>query len=340
LLQLDPVNSSIFYGSPYPFGIDPVWQNSKNKITFTNSIKMKLSIIFGVSQMLFGVVLSVFNHRFYQDKLGIYCEFLPQIIFLLATFGYLIIEIFYKWIAFHPEQSFCAPSLLIGLINMFIFNYESPLTPDKQCNPSGTFYAGQAAIQSILVLLAFACVPWMLLAKPLVLRKLNISKKMAENLNGKINDISGVERIDMGTGDNLSATQEIEMEDFDFADTLVHQSIHTIEYCLGCISNTASYLRLWALSLAHGQLSEVLWGMILNFGLSRQSYGGSILLFIAFAFWASLTVFVLLLMEGLSAFLHALRLHWVEFQNKFYSGSGYKFIPFSFESLIELKIDE
>ncbi|GAA37779.2 V-type proton ATPase 116 kDa subunit a isoform 1 [Clonorchis sinensis] len=378
-LQLNPltVNQTtdrMFAGYPYPFGLDPVWQLATNKIMLTNSIKMKMSIILGVLHMLMGIFLGAFNYRFFNEPLSIWCELVPQVLFISSIFFYLIVLIFYKWIAFSAEQSAVAPSLLINLINMVRFSYSNDGPPATH-----TFYSGQQTIQTILMVIAIISVPWMLLTKPLILlmRHRAIVKRAARSAAAA--DVCDIAYVDVGglsnagmmeepliaEGDNgagyhdttplhtsssrlskASTTTETstsslasQTEKFDFGDTMIYQSIHTIEYCLGCISNTASYLRLWALSLAHAQLSEVLWTMVFHIGLSINGYYGGVVLVIIFFFWAVLTVGILLLMEGLSAFLHTLRLHWVEFQNKFYKGDGYLFAPFSFRQCVSGKLD-
>ncbi|CAB1332838.1 unnamed protein product [Coregonus sp. 'balchen'] len=332
LLILDPNVSGVFVG-PYPFGIDPIWNMAVNRLSFLNSYKMKMSVIIGVMHMSFGVVLSVFNHLHFKQRFNVYLLFLPELLFLLCLFGYLVFMILYKWLAFGARDSRLAPSILIHFINMFLM----------QGGDNTPLYPGQTGLQVFLVVVALLSVPVLLLGKPVYLYWLHRGGKSLRLRRGyeRVRRVSEDEMSqtpayddDEEEGlDDLMTRRDTQPKEFDFGDVFLHQAIHTIEYCLGCISNTASYLRLWALSLAHAQLSEVLWAMVMRLGLRMTSRLGVLFLVPVFSLFAVLTVSILLVMEGLSAFLHALRLHWVEFQNKFYHGTGIKFAPFDFSAL-------
>jgi len=352
-------------GTPYLYGMDPIWQSAENKITFQNSYKMKSSIVFGMCQMLFGLLLAFKNHRFFKDRLSLYCEWVPQMIFIMCVVGYLCFLIILKWLTIRNPAE--APSLLIGLINMFMF---SP-------SPDGLLlFNGQEQFQHFIVILALICIPWMLLARPYILYKrhhqrrqliirvdaggtsygertsmhrepcsesdMSLRRRILGGGEYHAVDVDDDTAVNLLGHDQISVTSSdscdsatMDKQEFDLMEIMIYQIIHTIEYCLNCISHTASYLRLWALSLAHAELSEVLWKMVMSIGLgARPGFFGGFMTYAIFSFFASLTIAILLGMEGLSAFLHALRLHWVEFQSKFYKGQGEPFEPFSFEVIL------
>jgi len=401
----------------YPFGNDPGWAHTANKLNSVNSFKMKFAIVAGVVQMVAGVCCKLMNTLYFKDDLTMYFVYIPEMIFINSIFGYLVILILLKWttnwdttyilnneqvvtipqryckddlsnlpcwtppywynratvpgygaqLAALPEHMWCMgngaatagcavmkhndqllvegnvfvtgniileeftgkkckemgsahcslwkqspPSLLDSLIKMFMEIGSVPV--ENQMIP------GQGGLQVFLILIAFASVPVLLFPKPYILKARHEAMQHHQLHDDDDHGAGG------GGGGGHGGHGE-----FDFGEEMVHQMIHTIEYVLGCISNTASYLRLWALSLAHAQLSEVFWEKtVVEIGLESAD---PIMIFVCITAWSCFTVGVLMGMESLSAFLHALRLHWVEFMNKFYHGDGYKFIPFSFDNL-------
>ncbi|KAG2195960.1 hypothetical protein INT47_007096 [Mucor saturninus] len=331
-------------GNVYAFGFDPAWHGSENFLLFSNSYKMKQAIIIGVIHMSFAICLNIFNHLYYKKNAFIWLEFLPQILFMESVFGYLIFCIMYKWSINWWELDSAGNHIRNpppNLLNMLIYMF---LTPG-QVNPQDQLFPGQGPVQLVLISVALICVPWMWFAKPYYLKlqhekhqyhAIGLSEDGLESGTAAVAATEASTRAEASNAtEAANAEEEDEEEEFEFSEVMIHQTIHTIEFCLNCISNTASYLRLWALSLAHAQLSSVLWDMTLKIWFSMTGPIAVVGLVLGFAMWFVLTIGILLCMEGLSAFLHALRLIWVEFNSKFYNGDGIKFEPFAFSLLFD-----
>lgn len=291
----------------YEFGVDPVWKGAQNELSYYNSLKMKMSIIMAVIHMTTGLFLKLLNSIHFKNTLDIFFEVIPGITLLLSLFGYMCFLMFYKWsVPFYKNELKGispnrgeAPQILPMMIYMFLSPYSDP--PDMV-----PLFGGQGILQGILATIAVLCIPIMLLPKPLILRHKYKNKEVEEG-----------------------------EEPFEFSEVMVHQAIETIEFALGSISSTASYLRLWALSLAHSELATVFWSLgLVQLGLG---VGNFVVTFVVFAVFCACTFGILMVMETLSAFLHSLRLHWVEFQGRFYKADGYLFEPFSYKRILRME---
>lgn len=123
---------------------------------------------------------------------------------------------------------------------------------------------------------------------------------------------------------NNKSNKQVNKSSVNLTDTIIHIGIDTIEFTIGLISNISSYLRIWAVSLAHSQLTIILH----SYTLGQTNF---LLRIITFPGWFIATMALMIMLEGLSSSLHAMRLNWIEFNSKFYKGGGCAFKPLCFD---------
>ena len=207
--------------------------------------------------MTYSLCYSYINARNFKSPIDIWGNFVPGMVFFQSIFGYLALCIVYKWSVDWNAAGVAAPSLLNLLIYMFL----SPGTVPEQ------LYRGQAGVQIYLLLMALACMPILLLLKPLYLRyEHNRARAMGYRGLGETSRVSALDNDDDAVGGGLTAranrggaahgssgvyegedvamiTQDIdteEHEEFEFSEVMIHQTIHTIGQYRECFFSLLS----------------------------------------------------------------------------------------------------
>lgn len=218
--------------------------------------------------MCLGILMKGFNSFYFSKPLDFIFEFIPQILFMLVTFGYMSAAIIIKWVQNWGDGS-GAPSIVSIFINL------GEATPQNGILWGDSEGKAQTYYQQMFFLIAFICVLLMLIPKPLILTIQYLSKKKKHPHAQEFEEVPSDENEAEPIQENLLNENDEEQKsisDGSVMDTFldedahkehtpgeiwVDQLIEIIEFVLGSVSNTASYLRLWALSLAHGQLAKV-----------------------------------------------------------------------------------
>merc|ERR1712161_69797 len=225
----------------------------------------KLSVIFGILQIFMGTIIRGINAIYFKEKLDLLFEVIPMIIFAASLFVYMVFMIFLKWTInwndrmelatcydptggeWQDSWTMCdtSGSKADGTCTPWGFTCTGSDTTAEKCpldyggsgdgcqppnlitslinialNPGSVdepLYKGQNGFQNILLVAAFASVPVLLLAKPYF-----ISKQMQH--------------------EPKVASASEEEEEHNLGEIIIHQAIETIEFVLGMVSNTASYL--------------------------------------------------------------------------------------------------
>ena len=78
---------------------------------------MKTSIIVGVIHMTIGILIKGLNCIYFGDWTKFLFVFIPELLFFLCTFGYMVILIIVKWFSVFPSPDE-APSIISVFINL------------------------------------------------------------------------------------------------------------------------------------------------------------------------------------------------------------------------------